>query len=101
MFKKTCITLLITFSLLLCQSDLFGQTATGAVNGTVTDPSGAVVAQATVTLTNQKTNIVRQAVTNDSGFFLFINAKCASWGGGSHRGNGSPGTSAIGGQYHD
>jgi hypothetical protein len=71
---KSNFVLLSTF-LLLCTLNAFTQTATGAVNGTVTDPSGAVVTNATVALTNLKTNIVRQAATSGSGFFLFINVQ--------------------------
>ena len=61
--------------LLLFAVNAFGQTATGAVNGTVSDQSGAVVPNASVTLTNQKTNIARQAKTNESGYYLFINVQ--------------------------
>jgi len=59
--------------LILSTGDSLAQTATGAVNGTVTDQSGAVVSGARVTLSNQKTNIGRQTATSLSGFFLFIN----------------------------
>jgi hypothetical protein len=52
---------------------LFTQHATGGVNGTVTDPTGAVVVGATVTLINQDTNVVSHATTNNSGYFVFLN----------------------------
>ena len=46
----------------------FGQQqTTGNLNLTVTDPSQAVVAGATITLTNMETGLVRTAVTNTSG----------------------------------
>jgi acyl-coenzyme A thioesterase PaaI-like protein len=44
---------------------------TGGVTGTVTDPSGAVVAHATVTLKNPATGETNTASTNDSGIYLF------------------------------
>jgi hypothetical protein len=44
----------------------FGQTF-GEITGVVTDPSGAVVANATVTVTNPETNFTRKVATNASG----------------------------------
>ena len=42
----------------------FGQGgATGAITGTVQDPSGAVVANAEVRITNQDTNVLERTVT--------------------------------------
>jgi hypothetical protein len=49
------------------------QTSTGGVNGTVTDPNGAAVPGSTVTLVNKATNIEKQAATNESGYFTFVN----------------------------
>src|SRR5436309_15833867 len=52
----------------------FGQTTSatqGALSGTVTDPSGAIVAGATVTLKNDATGAQRTATTDDQGGFLF------------------------------
>lgn len=56
-------------TLLLIASALWGQAPTGQVTGTVTDPSGAVVAGALVTLTNPATNIRRETTTNEEGLF--------------------------------
>src|SRR5271170_3038833 len=44
---------------------------TGGVTGTVTDPSGAVVATATVTISNAATGENSTFTTSDSGGFLF------------------------------
>lgn len=44
---------------------------TGAVSGTITDPSGAVVPNATVTLTNTATGESQTATTNANGLYLF------------------------------
>ncbi len=43
----------------------------GSIQGVVTDPSGAVVAGAQVSLTNLETNEVLSATSNDSGVFNF------------------------------
>ena len=47
-------------------------TSTGTVAGTVTDSSGAVVADATVTLTDVLTNTPRTTTTNASGRYIFV-----------------------------
>jgi hypothetical protein len=47
------------------------QTSRGTVSGTVTDPTGAVISGATVTLTNLGTTVERTTVTNDEGFYRF------------------------------
>ncbi|SRR5579884_488617 len=62
-------------SLGLCLSNgiAIGQTATGQVNGTVTDQSKAAVPAATAILVNRATGIETRASTNASGFFTFIN----------------------------
>jgi Carboxypeptidase regulatory-like domain len=46
-------------------------TSTGTVAGSVTDPSGALVAGATVMLTDASTNISRTATTNATGRYFF------------------------------
>ena len=61
-----------SFLVVLTSTALFAQHATGGVNGTVTDSSGAVVVGATATLTNQDTNIINHATTNRSGYFVFL-----------------------------
>src|SRR5260370_27216915 len=43
----------------------------GEITGVVTDPSGGIVATATVTITNPQTNFTRQAATNNSGNYAF------------------------------
>jgi len=58
--------------LLLLPTSLFAQSiVTGAVNGTVTDPSGAVVPGATVTLKDQATGESKAGATNSAGLFSF------------------------------
>src|SRR5579863_2837681 len=43
----------------------------GSLSGTVTDPSGSVVPNANVTLTNQASQEQRQVTTNKDGYFAF------------------------------
>src|SRR5579864_8163066 len=47
-------------------------TSTGTVAGTVTDPTGAVVADATVTLTDIGTNTARTTTSNASGRYIYV-----------------------------
>ncbi len=46
---------------------------TGSIQGTVSDPSGAVVAAAHVELTDEATNVKRDTQTDGSGVYLFPN----------------------------
>ena len=43
---------------------------TGSIQGTVTDPSGAIVAGATVTATNIATGVTTVHTTTDAGFYV-------------------------------
>ena len=49
-----------------------GQTTTGSIVGTVTDPSGAAVTGATITLTSTETGEARSATTDASGNYQFV-----------------------------
>jgi Carboxypeptidase regulatory-like domain/TonB-dependent Receptor Plug Domain/TonB dependent receptor len=55
--------------LLCCSIALEAQTITGSVNGTVTDPTGAVIANAKVTATNVDTGIETLSTTNTDGIY--------------------------------
>ncbi|MDE3110547.1 MAG: carboxypeptidase regulatory-like domain-containing protein, partial [Acidobacteriota bacterium] len=54
-------------ALLLIGAPLLAQINFGRILGKVTDPSGAVVAGATVTVTNTGTNVARTLTTDSSG----------------------------------
>ncbi len=63
--------------LMVCVAALFSGTPSNAqvqngINGTVTDPSGAVVSGAQVTATNIATGVVASAVTSSVGSFTII-----------------------------
>ena len=59
------------FLCLLVSIPLAAQKYTGVIRGLVTDPTGAVVAGAQVTVTNTGTAEVHTAVTNDQGDYVF------------------------------
>src|SRR4029077_17414827 len=56
-----------------------GQATSGRISGTVTDSSGAVIPNAAVTVTNNATNLVRTAVTDESGFYTVTNLPVATY----------------------
>ena len=65
------------FRAIFCAFVLLGFAATAhaqfraGVQGTVSDPTGAVVGQATVTLTNNGTGKTQQTTTSGEGFYRF------------------------------
>ncbi len=61
----------VSFSILLFGAAIFAQTSRGVVSGIVTDPNGATIPGAEVTLTNTDTTVARSVVTNDEGFYRF------------------------------
>jgi hypothetical protein len=52
---------------------VFAQSDNSTISGEVKDPTGAVVANAKVNVTNEETKADRQVVTNGSGFFTVTN----------------------------
>src|ERR1051325_8091168 len=65
--------------LLISGTFAYGQRATGEVNGTIKDSTGAAVSGALVKLTNTGTGIVDQIQANASGFFVFLNVQPGSY----------------------
>ncbi len=58
-------------ALLLCSAVSFAQTATGTITGTISDPAGAVVANAALELTNAATGALQQGTSSSTGNFTF------------------------------
>ncbi|MEO8099892.1 MAG: TonB-dependent receptor [Acidobacteriota bacterium] len=52
---------------ILCSAKSFGQGANGSITGTVADPSGAVISDATITIKNSATGAVFTAVSTATG----------------------------------
>ncbi len=63
--------LLITF-FAFALSPAWAQTITGSITGTVTDPAGGVVPNATVTARNVNTNITTENTTNAAGVYNLL-----------------------------
>src|SRR5947208_7140384 len=66
-WKKLCCGWLLAFLL----PTLDGQTYQGAIRGIVRDSTGAAVAGARITLTDQATNVPRSTNTNTEGEYVF------------------------------
>lgn len=56
-----------------------GQAVSGNIIGTVTDPSGAAIAGAQVSIANINTNATYQAATNESGNYTGANLPAGSY----------------------
>ncbi len=70
-FRLSVMLLLFSFALIstaLAQS----QSTTGAIQGTVNDQAGAVIAGATVTVNNLDNNSTKNLTTDDGGRFVFL-----------------------------
>lgn len=66
---------LVSMALLLCAAPAYAQSDRGAITGTVTDPSGAVVGGAKVTATGLETGEVRETTTSSEGSFTIVELK--------------------------
>ena len=70
LYRNTLLKVVAFLTLLIFVGPLLhGQTGAGAISGTVTDKTGAVVAGAKVTVTNQGTNVSHVVTTDSSGFY--------------------------------
>jgi hypothetical protein len=67
--ETVCLVVAISF---LLPALLSAQGASGRILGRVADPSGAVLSAVKITLTNEATGISRDALTNDSGDYSFV-----------------------------
>jgi hypothetical protein len=65
--------ILCLFAALAVAPSLQAQQTLGGITGTVTDTSGGVLADTTVTIVNDQTTLTRTQKTNDSGTYDFVN----------------------------
>ena len=69
MRRPTTLALLLGLIAVLVAAPAFAQRQLGAIHGTITDATGAVLPGVTVTLTNKSTGEVRTSVTNEVGIY--------------------------------
>src|SRR5882757_1949564 len=72
------VTLVVVFSLVL-SALVFAQTATSSLRGTITDPKGALVQGAVLTLSNPATGYSRTAKSGNDGGYQFLEVPPASY----------------------
>ena len=65
------LSIILTITLLFCHYGL-SQTTSGTISGTISDPNGAVLPNAAVTVTQTQRNFTQKAVSNDQGNFRFL-----------------------------
>ena len=68
---KNVLGLLIALCIALGATAVFAQEPTGAIEGTVKDPQGAIVQNATVTVRNPATNFSRTTTSSENGHYRF------------------------------
>ena len=68
----------LVFAILACLS-LSAQQITGTIRGTVTDPTGAVVPGATVTVKQSQTDLSRTAITDRKGAYIVLELPIGSY----------------------
>lgn len=62
--------LVMAFALFVLTAPLLGQSFTGQIFGLVTDPSGAIIPSAQITVTDLQRNTTFKAVSNETGLYL-------------------------------
>jgi hypothetical protein len=70
----------VLFSAALGAGVALAQVATGDINGTVRETTGAVVPQVTVELRNSQTGVVRSVETNGAGIYVFPSVLPGTYG---------------------
>jgi outer membrane receptor protein involved in Fe transport len=70
---------LVVFVLVLSGTSSAQNTVNGTITGTVTDNSGAVVAEAKVTATNTQSHVAQTRTTNEAGIYVFTDLPPATY----------------------
>ncbi len=80
MYRRLFASLIFTLLAASTPLNLFGQAVSGNIIGTVTDPSGAAVGGAEVSIANVGTGGSNQTTTNESGNYTAANLPAALHG---------------------
>src|SRR5688500_18543230 len=71
--RKIGLAILLLFTLSAGVFVVQGQTSFGRISGTVSDSTGAVIANATVIVSNPATNFSRTVMTDENGYYTVTN----------------------------
>jgi outer membrane receptor protein involved in Fe transport len=77
--KRALAVLALAHLILLTSQSLKAQDATGKIAGIITDASGGVVPNASITVTNIGTNATKKTTTNESGFYQVLQLPIGSY----------------------
>src|SRR5437899_7395621 len=69
----------VLFAIILAASAIAQTAATADLRGTVKDPSGAIIQNATITVRDEARNFERSTQSNDSGFFTLLSLPPGSY----------------------
>src|SRR2546422_8958987 len=75
-----CSVLVLLFAFAITIQSAWGQEVTAGIVGTVADPSGAPIKDATVTVTDTERGIIRTAQTNDAGAYNITRIPVGTYG---------------------
>ena len=76
---KATLTGVFFLIIVFCSALSFGQTAGARLEGIIKDPTGAIIPGVALTATNEKTNVSYASVSNESGFYVFVNLPPGSY----------------------
>ena len=77
--KRSGNTALLTILILVLALSAWGQLDTGSIVGTVRDPSGAAIPGASVTVTNEGTNVSQATKTGANGEYVVTSLKVGTY----------------------
>ena len=69
MLRRVAVSVLAILAVTMAASPAYAQVSGATLSGTITDPSGAAIAGAKVSITNKATGIARDATTDAAGFY--------------------------------
>src|ERR1700732_5121165 len=78
-FRVAVRVIALVFAVLGLSVTMFGQAETGKISGTVSDPTGAIVTTAKVTVKRVDTGLTREATTSSGGGYTITNIPAGNY----------------------